>query len=64
MRQGHEEVSWRGICGNHGGGFEFSDRELGSPNKLYGKSEENGGSSVHLCSKDFSLNWIYVSPKT
>ena len=27
-----------------------TDHELGSPNKLYPKCEENGGSSVHLCS--------------
>ena len=50
-KQDHEEVCWRGVCENHGEGFEFSQTmNLGSLNKLYPKPKENGGSTVHFCS--------------
>ena len=49
-KQDHEEVCWRGVCENHGEGFEFSQTmNLGSLNKLYPKPKENGGSTVHFC---------------
>ena len=50
-KQDQEEVCWRGVCGNHSEGFEFSPTmNLRSLNKLYPKPKENGDSSVHFCS--------------